>query len=195
MTTEKTRIQYIDIAKGISIICIILGHLNSWQITRVVFTFHVPLFYFITGYFTDDRLPVKAFIKHKARTLLIPYAFTCMVIILLAALEYGLFFGVEAAWRAALDWSYAAAYGAGDSYTSPFYIKSIGAIWFLWASFWGERFSACFSCTREVAADIGDRGHFFLRVRVQGPVLVPVQHPGRMLRCAFPIYRLAGKES
>ena len=40
----------------------------------------------------------------------------------------------------ALEWIYAAAYGAGDSYTSPFYIKMIGAIWFLWAAFWGNIF-------------------------------------------------------
>lgn len=140
MAAEKERIQYIDIAKGIAILCIILGHLNSLRIARVVFTFHVPIFFFITGYFTNDRLPVKAFIKRKARMLLVPYVFTCLVIILLAALEYGLFFGAGAAWKAALEWSYAAAYGAGDSYTSPFYIKSIGAIWFLWALFWGSIF-------------------------------------------------------
>lgn len=32
----------------------------------------------------------------------------------------------------------AALYGAGDAYTEPFVIYSIGAIWFLWASFWGS---------------------------------------------------------
>ena len=39
------RLRFVDIAKGISIICIILGHLGIHNITRVVFTFHVPIFF------------------------------------------------------------------------------------------------------------------------------------------------------
>lgn len=48
---KKSRVQFLDIARGIAIICIILGHLNNSLINRVVFTFHVPIFFFITGYF------------------------------------------------------------------------------------------------------------------------------------------------
>lgn len=47
MKTKKiknARLQYIDIAKGIAMICIILGHLGNANINRVVFTFHVPIF-------------------------------------------------------------------------------------------------------------------------------------------------------
>ena len=44
------RLTYIDIARGIAIICIVLGHLGNNTINRVVFTFHVPIFFFITGY-------------------------------------------------------------------------------------------------------------------------------------------------
>ena len=38
------------------------------------------------------------------------------------------------------NWCYAALYGAGDTYTEPFWIPGIGAIWFLWATFWGSIF-------------------------------------------------------
>lgn len=44
MKTKSTRLQYIDIAKGIAMICIILGHLGNASINRIVFTFHVPIF-------------------------------------------------------------------------------------------------------------------------------------------------------
>ncbi|WP_207662353.1 acyltransferase family protein [Coprococcus comes] len=54
---ENKRLQYIDIAKGIAMICIILGHMGNANINRVVFTFHVPIFFFITGYFI--RINVK----------------------------------------------------------------------------------------------------------------------------------------
>ena len=53
------RLTYIDIARGIAIICIVLGHLGNATINKIVFTFHVPIFFFITGYFTTDKLPIK----------------------------------------------------------------------------------------------------------------------------------------
>ena len=138
--TTTGRIKYIDIARGIAMLCIVLGHLGNSQINRVVFTFHVPIFFFITGYFMNRKLKTKDFIKDKARTLLIPYVCTCIVIILLDGLKYLLFYGAVDAKKVMLDWLYASIYGSGGSYTDPFYIKAIGAIWFLWATFWGSVF-------------------------------------------------------
>ena len=133
--TESGRLLYVDIAKGIAMICIILGHLGNSSINRVVFTFHVPIFFFITGYFINSNRDLKEFIKNKARTLLIPYFITCLVIVIIGTLE-GVILGDAAS--ALKKWSYAALYGAGDSYTEPFYIPGIGAIWFLLATFWGS---------------------------------------------------------
>ncbi len=137
---EKNRLQYIDIARGIAIICIILGHLGISQINRIVFTFHVPIFFFITGFFTNTALSIKEFIKHKIKTLIVPYIFTCLVIILLATIEYRIFVDSKAAMGAFTEWTYAAIYGAGDSYSYPFHIKAIGALWFLLATFWASIF-------------------------------------------------------
>lgn len=137
MQKVQNRLQHIDIAKGISMICIILGHLGISDINRVVFTFHVPVFYFITGFFVSDKKSTGEFIKNKARTLLVPYYVTCGVMILTGVLR-----GIadENASSELLKWVYASVYAAGDNYTEPFNIPGIGAIWFLWATFWG----ACF---------------------------------------------------
>lgn len=140
---DKERIKYIDIARGIAMLCIVLGHLGNSQINRVVFTFHVPLFFFITGYFINNRRSVKDFIKNKARTLLAPYCWTCLVIILIAIIKNVILYGSDAAKQAALEWLYASVYCAGDSYSEPLVIKQIGAIWFLWATFWGSIFLRC----------------------------------------------------
>lgn len=134
---EKKRLEFIDVAKGIGMICIILGHLAISSVNRVVFTFHVPIFFFITGYFLNNRRTVTDFIKNKARTLLIPYCITCLVIIALGTLK-GALHGNAA--EAAAKWIFASLYGAGDSYQEPFQIPGIGAIWFLWATFWGSGF-------------------------------------------------------
>ena len=128
------RLRFVDIAKGISIICIILGHLGIHNITRVVFTFHVPIFFLITGYFVSRKEGVRDFAMKKARTLLVPYFVTSLVMIAVAAglglRDVGVLHNVK-------EWTYAALYASGGRYDKPFYIKEIGAIWFLWASFWG----------------------------------------------------------
>ena len=87
MKTKSTRLQYIDIAKGIAMICIILGHLGNASINRIVFTFHVPIFFFITGYFTNKKRDLNGFIKNKAKTLLVPYIITSKVIIIIGTLK------------------------------------------------------------------------------------------------------------
>ena len=84
---EKNRVQYFDIARGIAMICIILGHLNNSLINRVVFTFHVPIFFFITGYFMNSKCGIKDYARNKLRTLIVPYIVTCIVIIILGTLK------------------------------------------------------------------------------------------------------------
>lgn len=135
---EKKRLEFVDVARGIAMICIIIGHLHIDAINRVVFTFHVPIFFFITGYFLSTRKPTVDFIKNRARTLLIPYLITCLVIIVLGTLKAAVLNGDIH--KALSDWIYATFYGAGDTWYEPFYIRGIGAIWFLWGSFWGSSF-------------------------------------------------------
>ena len=131
------RIRSVDIARGIAILCIIAGHMGDPTINRVVFTFHVTIFYLITGYFLDTKKGIGDFVRRRAGTLLIPYFFACAVIIVLGAF-LGLVKGHGL--KDFLEWTYASVYGAGDTYTDPFYIRGIGAIWFLWATFWGSMF-------------------------------------------------------
>ncbi len=140
----QNRLQYIDIARGIAIICIVLGHLGISSISNAVFTFHVPIFYFISGYFIHGREPETVFIKKKARSLLVPYAVTCVIMVILGALKSLYYSGAEEAVKSAEFWLYAALYGAGSNAKAPLFlfksVRSIGAIWFLWATFWGSVF-------------------------------------------------------
>lgn len=135
------RIDSIDVARGIAIICIILGHLGIYNINRVVFTFHVPIFFLISGYFINDKQNVISFIKKRFRTLIVPYYFTCLVMIIVATIMSWYYNGTTTIIQTIKDWLIASLYGAGDAHTFLNYnIKAIGAIWFLWASFWGSVF-------------------------------------------------------
>lgn len=49
------REKYIDIAKGFSMLSIIAGHIGSPVIDGFVYTYHVPLFLFVSGLFYRNR--------------------------------------------------------------------------------------------------------------------------------------------
>lgn len=130
----EKRINTFDIAKGIGIISIIIGHLGISQINQIVFTYHVPLFFIISGYFFKP-IDAKHLITKKAKQLLIPYIITCIAICsgsVLLCLFRGNSFTAELK-----SWLIASLYGAGDTWEWPFHVRAIGAIWFLWALFWG----------------------------------------------------------
>ena len=135
---EKNRKQFLDVARGLAIICIVLGHLGQGSINRVVFTFHVPIFFLISGYFISAESSVKEFLKKKIRTLIVPYGVFCLAVILSAVAFDLLLNHGRNALQLAAEWFFAALYGAGDSYTYPFTIRAIGALWFLLATFWGS---------------------------------------------------------
>ncbi len=69
----------IDIVKGLGIILVVLGH-NSWvgspdnaELSRVIFSFHVPLFFFLSGIFLRESDDLRSFLWSKADSLLKPY--------------------------------------------------------------------------------------------------------------------------
>ena len=41
------RLKYVDIAKGIAIIMVIIGHSTSGVLRGTIFSFHMPLFFLI----------------------------------------------------------------------------------------------------------------------------------------------------
>ncbi len=55
MEEDKKRLDYMDIAKGFGIICVIVGHMGYRALDRVIFSFHMPLFFLISGYFLDEK--------------------------------------------------------------------------------------------------------------------------------------------
>ena len=82
---KNNRIYWIDIAKGLGIIFVILGHITyNSDLAKELYTFHMPLFFFLSGYvFRIDKYDNNIkFIKHKIKTLLLPYFSLCSITIL-----------------------------------------------------------------------------------------------------------------
>lgn len=48
------RIEWLDTAKGIAMLCIIAGHMDISIVNRTAYTFHVPIFLKLVGIFLGD---------------------------------------------------------------------------------------------------------------------------------------------
>lgn len=65
---KKQRIEYFDAAKGIAIIAVIVGHMGliarGMTLTeKFIFSFHMPIFFLISGYFLSSRMTLWEFAK------------------------------------------------------------------------------------------------------------------------------------
>lgn len=137
----------LDIAKGLAIICVVLGHSEELgvptSLVKAIFTFHMPLFFIVSGYFTrQDVVLNRAYVVRCARPTLLPYAITCAIVLLLFAIRTLLFWpeGLADIMGTAVP---AALYGTGTPEPPlPPGVTSIGAIWFLLALFWAKLFLA-----------------------------------------------------
>lgn len=68
------RYASIDIAKGILILCVVIGHgTQSQSLSDFMYRFHMPLFLILSGCFLRKAENVKAYAKKKAVRLLVPY--------------------------------------------------------------------------------------------------------------------------
>lgn len=82
---ETDRRTDIDIAKGLLILLVVLGHLMTmggklpYAIKAITYSFHMPAFFVISGILTNtERITCGSFfqfVKKKARRLLVPYVF------------------------------------------------------------------------------------------------------------------------
>jgi len=68
------REKRIDFLKAWGIFLVVLGHAQS-PFHAYIYTFHMPLFFFVTGYlrYNSKDLPWKEFFKRKVSKILIPY--------------------------------------------------------------------------------------------------------------------------
>lgn len=81
----KDRIEWVDALKGLGIILVILGHSpTNPSLREYIFSFHIPLFFFISGFlFSLERNPkFKVFIWKKFKTIIVPYVMFSLISIL-----------------------------------------------------------------------------------------------------------------
>ncbi len=89
---EKERDLTVDIAKGIGIILVVFGHtVARWGgehegLHRFIYSFHMPLFFYLSGIYIASGKDFNSFIKSKFTRLCIPFFFWFVFYIVLAIL-------------------------------------------------------------------------------------------------------------
>lgn len=90
------REQWVDRLKFWGMLAIYIGHFYEWGgwLYEFVFTYHVPLFFFVSGFFANcsGRYTTGEYIKKKVNTLVIPYLFLGLLNIVFGVLLYNLDF-------------------------------------------------------------------------------------------------------
>lgn len=85
------RIEYIDIAKGIGILLVALAHADvsifSPYLHQWIYSFHMPLFFFLSGYFFNPKTPFWTLLKKRFNSVLKPY-FVTILLIYIASLSF-----------------------------------------------------------------------------------------------------------
>ena len=73
-TNKKTRDESVDALKGFGILTVIAGHC-AFPLTLWInpYSFHMPLFFMIAGFFLNFRISHSEFIKTKFQRLMIPF--------------------------------------------------------------------------------------------------------------------------
>lgn len=81
---EKERIEWVDIAKGIAIIAMIIGHgCPKRAIVSFIFSFHMPLFFILSGYTSGQVLTWEKFKKKGVNAFFRVWLLAVLMIVLL----------------------------------------------------------------------------------------------------------------
>lgn len=117
---------------------IIAGHLGSYPVTRFVFTFHVPLFFLLSGYFYS----YKSGIKNKVTRYIKPYLLTVVLLFVFGEAKEVLRIiladgNAHELLTTLYHWCAAGIYGSGSkTQFLDWHIPIVGAVWFLLALVW-----------------------------------------------------------
>lgn len=121
---SKQRLDYIDVFRGLGIISMVMGHIGfGGEFDYFIHAFHMPMFFFISGFFYRNDYRIGEYITKKAKSLLIPY-------ISFGAFHYVSFIILNGFSAKPLIHLFTI-----NTHGMP---TSAGALWFLTALFWAD---------------------------------------------------------
>jgi len=136
------RLKWLDFAKGLVILFVIVGHTVHSSFRAVIFSFHMPFFFALSCItFRCSRNTTEFWKKTKKAFfhLIIPALIVFMVLTVLELYKSASQISVAYLWRFAKDRLLMLLYASGMRYeTMGMKIPAIGMVWFLFALFIGR---------------------------------------------------------
>lgn len=77
------RLKWLDIAKGITIILMVIGHTSIPDpFSRFIYAFHMPLFFIASGWTTNwNKYNYMEFAKRKFRSIMVPFMVYSVIVL------------------------------------------------------------------------------------------------------------------
>ena len=131
----KERNLAIDVAKGLTIILMLIGHCDSIShgLFKLIFSFHMPLFFILSGYFFKQK-ETKQLAKNDFRKLVVPYMMTILATAIFTTITPPI--SINSFWHKILG----GFYGCIGSYRMILPSHTLnchaGPAWFLLSIFW-----------------------------------------------------------
>lgn len=134
------RLQFIDLAKTLGLVCVILSHTSSGYLMDWSNLFFIPIFFVCSGYTTKNSISLKT----KAKHLLIPY-FSLNILLFLFCAVYYRFIN----WKGLLKTLYSryCLFPYGEEPNVLFFTLENYPMWFLTAMFSAFLFYKLFEVT------------------------------------------------
>ncbi|MBQ9610234.1 MAG: acyltransferase family protein, partial [Lachnospiraceae bacterium] len=118
--SKQAREEWVDCVRGFAIACVIIGHYLYGRFVIVVFSFHIPLFFVISGYLFKPDSNYKTYCLKTIKKLALP-TFLPMLIILILSINRIRYIYIE--------------YLLGLVHSTSYYEvkQGIGPLWFYYA--------------------------------------------------------------
>lgn len=132
MIMSRKRLHYLDMAKGIGIILVVIGHSTfaGENLLTWIASFHMPLFFIVTGmllqHTQEENTKLSDILRKKTKTIMLPFISFSMIYLLM---DIGMLL-LHRGSKNGLDFIYAV--------IGTFTCYGISTLWFLPALFLGE---------------------------------------------------------
>ena len=132
---NRKRIVWVDIAKAIAIILMIVGHeiKNVW-ICTFIFSFHMTLFFILSGYTSSEINNVKKLKRNIKKLFKNSWLLAALMILLLTFQQWILYKNVNI-WQDSLKGIF---WGSNFYGKDGVWVSNVGVMWFMFAFFWAK---------------------------------------------------------
>ena len=129
------KILWIDNFKGLTMLAVVLGHIAT-PLTGFIFSWHMPAFFFLSGFFINTERSISESIRKEAKRLIVPFFIFGLLGLVAEIIKRNLFPGFEFAFK---DFVLVKEIQGLFFWMDFTHMHQYGfVLWFLVALFWGK---------------------------------------------------------